>query len=196
MDMSLFEKIVVVFKNMFSSFISIEILLIILLFFGLLFLNLKGDNKYYKYYKYGSFIIFALFFVGLFIAYFKYVGKCATELIKVLLNLLYFPNIAVYFTYVLLVTVFLIYILISKKVNIIIKRITIIVTGILYLFYSNVIALIGYNNIDVFDKASVYSNDIVLSFIQISDLILLIWIIFIIGYLLFLLFRREDKEET
>ena len=196
MDMNLFEKIIVVFKNMFSSFMSIEILLIILLFFWLLFLNLKGNNKYYKYYKYGSLIVFALFFVGLFIGYFKYVGKCATELIKLLLNLLYFPNIAVYFTYVLLVTVFLIYILISKKVNIIIKRVSIVVTGILYLFYTNVIALMTYNNINISDKASVYGNDIILSFIQISDLLLLIWIIFIIGYILFLLFKKEDKEET
>ena len=196
MDMSLFEKIIVVFKNMFSSFMSIEILLIILLFFGLLFINVRENNKYYKYYKYGSLIIFALFFVGLFAGYFKYVGKCATELIKIFLNMLYFPTVALYFTYTLFVTIFLIYILISKKVNIIIKRIAIVVSGVLYLFYVNVIALITYNGINVSDKAAIYSNDTILSFIQVSNLILLIWIIFIIGYFLFLLFKREDKEET
>ena len=82
------------------------------------------------------------------------------------------------------------------QVNIIIKRIAIVVSGVLYLFYVNVIALITYNGINVSDKAAIYSNDIILSFIQVSNLILLIWIIFIIGYFLFLLFKREDKEET
>ena len=54
----------------------------------------------------------------------------------------------------------------------------------------------AYNNINISDKASVYGNDNILSFIQISDLFLLVWIIFIVGYLLFLLFKKEDKEET
>ena len=46
MNMNLFEKILTVFKYMFSSFLSIELFILCLLLFLLLVFNLKYKNKY------------------------------------------------------------------------------------------------------------------------------------------------------
>ena len=60
MDLNSFEKIVTIFKYMISSFMNIEILLIILLFFGLIFLNVKRNNLYFKI---GAIVSLIIFFI-------------------------------------------------------------------------------------------------------------------------------------
>ena len=190
MDLNSFEKIVTIFKYMISSFMNIEILLIILLFFGLIFLNVKRNNLYFKI---GAIVSLIIFFITIFIYYSSYVGECVTKFIKLLLNLFYFPPTGVYFVYMIFVFIVLIINLFYKKIDIIFRRINIVYSGVLFLFYSDAIAFILTNKNNVFDKASVYGDNILLSIIQISNLLLVIWIAFMIGYILYMVFKKEDN---
>ena len=189
MDLNSFEKIITILKYMISSFMNIEVLLIILLFFGLIFLNAKRDNLYVKI---ATILSFVILFVSIFIYYNKYIGECITKFIKLLLNLFYFPPTGIYFVYMIFVAIVLIVNILYKKIDIIFRRINIVCAGILFLLYSNAIAFILTNKIDVFDKASVYGNNILLSIIQISNLLLVIWVSFMLGYILYMVFKKED----
>ena len=120
-------------------------------------------------------------------------GECVTKFIKLLLNLFYFPPTGVYFVYMIFVFIVLIINLFYKKIDIIFRRINIVYSGVLFLFYSDAIAFILTNKINVFDKASVYGDNILLSIIQISNLLLVIWIAFMIGYILYMVFKKEDN---
>lgn len=190
MDLNSFEKIITILKYMISSFMNIEVLLIILLFFGLIFLNAKRDNLYVKI---GTVLSLVIFFVTIFIYYNKYIGECVTKFIKLLLNLFYFPPTGIYFVYMIFVALVLIVNLLYKKLDILFRRINIVCSGILFLFYSNAIAFILTNKIDVFDKAAVYGDNILLSIIQISNLLLVIWVAFMVGYILYMVFKKEDN---
>ncbi len=192
MEMTLMEKIITIFKYMISSFMSIEVLLIVLLFFGIIFLNIKRNNKYFKI---AATTCLILLFIILILFRFDYAADCIVSVIKLLLEFLYFPHTGIYMTEMIIVALLLVYNIFSKKTNTTIRKINIIVFEILYLLYANFLILIATEDIDITDKISLYADNKIISFVQISNLIFLIWLVFICGYNLYQLFKTKDKEE-
>ena len=50
--------------------------------------------------------------------------------------------------------------------------------SILYFFFMSFIALATYDGVDLLDTPTLYENDLILSLVQLSNFILVIWIIF------------------
>ena len=69
MNLSLLEKIANVFSYIFSSFLSIEMFIISLLLFCVLYINLKKDNKIVQII---SVSVYLGFVIGVFITYTSY----------------------------------------------------------------------------------------------------------------------------
>ena len=191
MFLSLIEKIGLVIKNAFSSFMGIEMFLIILLLFLFLVLNIKRNNKIVKW----SFVISVIAFMAVIIVMnFDYAIYSIDYLLKAIMKYIYFPSTVVYF---LIVVLSLVFILISNfsKMPYYKKVLDISFFSIIYFLFFNFITAIGQYKLDLADKVSLYSNNLVLSIVQISNLVFLIWIIVILFYNLYNYFKKKYDEK-
>ena len=63
-----------------------------------------------------------------------------------------------------------------------------------YFFFMAFIALAAYDSVDLVDVAILYQNETILSLVQISNLILLIWALFTGFYHLYKYFKKRCNE--
>ena len=191
MNLSLLEKLGIIFKYIFSSFLSIEMFVLSLLLFIILIVNLKKDNELVQMIAIG---IYIGFIIGILISYSTYVKTCVNSFVKAIMNYVYFPSTIVYFFIILFVTVMILYTLFSKQLTIFKKIINYAFFSILYFFFMAFIALAAYDSVDLVDVAILYQNETILSLVQISNLILLIWALFTGFYHLYKYFKIRCNE--
>ena len=132
MNLSLLEKLGIIFKYIFSSFLSIEMFVLSLLLFIILIVNLKKDNELVQMIAIG---IYIGFIIGILISYSTYVKTCVNSFVKAIMNYVYFPSTIVYFFIILFVTVMILYTLFSKQLTIFKKIINYAFFSILYFFF-------------------------------------------------------------
>lgn len=191
MNLSIFEKIGIIFKYLFSSFFSIEAFIISILFFSILVLNIKRKNIVISIISIGVYLGFVL---GIFITYTTYVKSSIDSFVKAVMNYIYFPSTIVYFFIIIFVTVMIIYTVLSKKISNLKKIINYAVFSLLYFFFISFLSLASYISIDLLDITKLYENDVILSIVQISNFILLIWFIYTGFYHLYLFYKKKyDK---
>ena len=114
MTLSLIEKIGIIFKYTFSSFLSIEMLILTLLLFCVLIYNLKRKNQLVQMLSLGVYLGFV---IGIIISYGAYVQTSVNSFVKAILNYIYFPSTVVYFFILVFVTIMILYTLFSKKIT-------------------------------------------------------------------------------
>ena len=106
MTLSLIEKIGIIFKYTFSSFLSIEMLILTLLLFCVLIYNLKRKNQLVQMLSLGVYLGFV---IGIIISYGAYVQTSVNSFVKAILNYIYFPSTVVYFFILVFVTFMILY---------------------------------------------------------------------------------------
>ena len=191
MNLSLTEKFKTIFQYMFSSFLSVEMLILSLLLFVILIVNLKRKNTIIQLIAIG---IYFGFVIGIIISYTTYVQTCVDSFVKLIMNYIYFPSTVVYFFIILFISIMIIYTLFSKKLTMFKKIFNYSFFSILYFFFMSFIALATYDGVDLLDVTKLYQNDTILSFVQISNFILLIWFLYTGFYWLFKYFHKKyDK---
>ena len=188
MDLSLFGKLGIIFKYIFSSFLSIEMFILSLLLFLILIINLKRNNTLVQMIAIGIYIGFV---VGIFISYTTYVHTCIDSFTKEIMNYIYFPSTVVYFFIIVFVTIMILITLFSKKMTMFKKIFNYLFFSILYFFFMAFIALAAYDGVDLVDTSKLYQNNTILSFVQVSNFILLIWILFTSFYHLYIHLKKK-----
>ena len=115
--------------------------------------------------------------------------------VKAIMNYIYFPSTIVYFFIMIFVTGALLYTIFSKKLWIGKRIINYAVFCILYFFFMSFLSLAAYNAFDLMDMNALYSNDTILSLVQISNLLLFVWMIFTGFYYLYQFYKKKfDKD--
>ena len=170
MELSLIEKIGVIFRYLFSSFLSIEMFIISLLLFLILICDLKKN---------------------IFISYTTYVRNSFDSFVKAIMNYIYFPSTIVYFFIMMFVAMLLLYTLFSKKLSVFKKIVNYSVFSILFFFFMSFLTLASYNSYDLMDIPTLYENDTILSLVQLSNLLLFLWILFTGFYYLYHYFKKK-----
>ena len=188
MNLSLIEKIKIIFQYMFSSFLSVEMFILSLLLFLILVVNLKRKNSIVQMIAIG---IYLGFVIGIVISYASYVQTCVDSFVKLVMNYIYFPSTVVYFFIILFISIMIIWTLFTKKLTIFKKAVNYLFFSILYFFFMSFVALATYDGVDLLDITRLYQNDAILSFVQISNFILVIWILFTAFYWLYKYFRKK-----
>lgn len=188
MNLSLMGKISLIFKYIFSSFLSIEIFMISLLLFVILILNQKKSNLVTQLV---AIAIFLGFILGIFISYTTYVKTCLDSFVKAVMSYIYFPSTIAYFFIMLFVTIMMLYTLFSSKLTTFKKIFNYSFFCFLYFLFMGFLSLSAYDMVDLLDIAVLYKNDTILSFVQISNLLLVIWLVYTGFYHLFLYFKRR-----
>lgn len=191
MNLSIIEKMKMISKYVFSSFLSVEMLIITILLFAILVINIKRKNNIIQII---SISVYLGFVIGIFISYTAYVQTCIDSFVKQIMNYIYFPSTIIYFFIMIFVTVMILYTLFSKKISIPKKIFNYFIFSILFFFFVSFLSLCSYEMLDMMDTAKLYENNVILSIVQLSNFILLIWLIITGFYNLFLYFKKKfDK---
>ena len=192
MNLSVIEKITVIFKYIISSFLSLEIFILSFLLFLVLLINHKKNNSFLQML---SISVFLGFVVGLFATYTTYVQASIDSFVKRVMNYIYFPSTIVYFFIMIFVTAMLIYTMFSQRLSDFKKIFNYAFFCILFFFFISFLSLAAIDGVDLTDITKLYENNVILSFVQISNFILLIWIIYTFFYHLLLIYKRKfDKD--
>lgn len=188
MFMSFLEKLQVIFRYTFSSFLEIELFILTLLFFILLSLNIKHKKKIINYFC----IAIVFIFIGtvMFLNN-DYTIYCIDFLLKGIMEYIYFPSTVIYFFIVLLVTLFIIFTVISSKLTLFKRVINYLCFGMIYFLFFSFIGEIIRSGVDLADKVQLYTNDLILAVVQISNFIFIGWVIYTFFWYLFRYFKRK-----
>ncbi len=191
MNLNIMEKILVVFNSFFSSFMSIEILLIGFLLFIFLILNAKKNVKLVKIFLT---FIYLVFFTFICIYYQDYVVQSVDGLLKYIMKYIYFPSLAMYFILMVFVTLGMIYTMFSIRISSFLRYLNICIFSLLHILYFQVIGLVVQNKIYFTTDVEIYKNETILSLVQISNLLLFIWILIMMFYQIYQYLRRKFDE--
>lgn len=194
MELALFSKMKIIMQMLFSSFMSIELVLFFFLLFLVLVFNIKVQNKIMSFLFFLFFVISICSFVFCFSSY---ALTCVDSLIMKIMNYYYFPSTVIYFFLFLFMVVVCIYTMFARKLKVFKKIFNYCCSVVVFLLFSMFVVLVVQNGLDMADTVSLYQNMQILSIVQVSNLILLLWIFVTFFYYLYLFFiKKFDKEKV
>ena len=190
--MSLIDKLRILVEVSKSS-IWFLVLIVLLIGYGFVLFKTRNNNKKRnrRIYMIFSIIVSAI----LLIVYRSSISHLFNYLIDNVFISLMFPNIAIYFLGIIITNVILWISLFYYQTSNTIKRINIIVYLILNYLLALIISTIDINKVDVFSESSLYHNNKVTALIELSTLIFVVWIIYLILYKIILVYVRKDYKE-
>ena len=134
------------------------------------------------------------FVIGIFVTYTSYVRTSINSFVKGIMNYIYFPSTIVYFFIMLFVSIMLIYTLFSKKLTYVKKVINYAFFSLLFFFFMSFLSLSAVDGVDLINVTKLYQNDTILSLVQISNLLLVVWFIITGFYHLYQFYKKKfDK---
>lgn len=167
------DKIEIAMNIIFSSKILVgTIIFILITLFLFVNKNISKKNMVSK-----IFLINVIALITTIFLHNEYLGNMVNEIInKVFLNI-YFPSIEMYlFVLVFMVVVFLVT-LCNFKMQKSYKNINIIAFFSLFYLFLMVLYVISTNNIDIFTASSIYTNKEVVSLLELSMLVFILWFV-------------------
>lgn len=188
--LSLADKIKVLFDVTKSSSLFI-IVIVSLLFLAYIFTTINKKNL--KSSKLTCIIIYSIILFSLLFAYRNSLSKMFDYLINNLFIVIYFPNLAIYLSAVLIANIIIWISIFKTRVTKLIKNINIIFYCIMTYILILILNIINTNNLDVFTQSSVYSNKEALALIELSSTIFVIWVLFLILYLVIRKFQKSKQ---
>lgn len=191
MNLSILDKIFSVFKTTFSSFLGIELFLLCAFFLVISILNIKQKERVVNYF---TLAIFSMFIFLLILFNLNYTGYCIDKVLKLILKYIYFPSTVVYFYMEILVVTILMITIFSNKMTDFKKIFNYVVFTLFNLLFFLFISVISYNKIDLASTVDLYSNNSILSLVQVSNVLFVMWFLFTFFYNLYRYFKRYDKK--
>lgn len=191
MDLSILDKIILILKYFTSSFLGIEVFITIAILLTFLILNIKKNNDIVKIGIPIFITVILLFISG---GFHDYARESIDAFIKMIMNYYYFPSIALYYIIILFVSIILIYTILNEKIPKIKKTFNYVLISLINLLFLGLSSYIISNGLELILDNSIYSDDLILSFIQLSNLLLLLWIIVTVFYYFYKYLKRKfDK---
>lgn len=191
MNLSIIEKIGNIFKYFTSSFLGIEMFILSLILILFLVFNIKRRNILASFIVSAVIIVMFLFVIG---GYISFAGSCLKAFIKYIIRYYYFPNIAVYFTSVFIMMIILIYTSYTKKIDDKKRLFNIIDLGIVLMNFLALISHTIFNHTKLTLDYKIYEDNLILSSIQLSSLLILIYLLVTIIYYIYKYLKKKYNE--
>lgn len=176
---TILEKLKIVFEISKSSKLFILVIL------GLIILAVVGITTTRKTRKRSKKIYAAIYLfiiIALLIMYHSSLNKMFDYMMNNLFIVIYFPNIAVYLAAILITNIILWTSIFNLRTSKIVKNINIIIYSIIHYLLALILSVITTNKLDVFSQTSLYGNKEVQALIELSSVIFITWIVFLIIY--------------
>ncbi len=191
MNISFFDKVTNIFEFMFSSYLGIELFIFVLLFLSFLIINIFVKSRIAKIV---SIILLLLPLVILFFIDSYFIISSIENFIMLVMQVIYYPSIVVYFFIVSFVFIWMSYTIISRSMTKFKKISNYIVLLFMFFCYFSFFSICYLEGISIFEKVDIYNNEILVSFIQIGNIVLMCYLLFNFFYYLFKFFKRYDKK--
>lgn len=192
--LSLLDKLSLFIDVAKDSLWSVLILIILIV---LVYIFSKTDKKTMKRNKIIYIAFSLLVLIILFICYLPSIGKIFDNMINNLFIVIYFPSLAVYFAAIIATSIILWVSLFSYKTSEIIKRLNLVIYLIINYLFALVIYTINNYKLDIFKTESIYGNKQATALIELTSIIFVVWVLFLIVYKLVLKYlRREYRPEV
>lgn len=186
-QLTIFDKVQVLFRLLFSSPIIIGIFVFSLFLMIVLFFNSRLNKKIIKYVFIGIYVIVIGF------AFFKYGSYFLTSIdsfLTLFMANIYFPTIPVYVAIMIISFIIMIITLSSNKRSRVVKIINTVFFTIIQMLFAIFIYVIESNKIDVSSNSNLYTNEQTLTLLELGIGLFIIWIVIL---LIILYFKRADK---
>lgn len=192
MEIGLVDKMKIIFDVLFSSFMSIELILLFLLLVILVCVNMKYQKRFISILVTICLILAVL---GFMIFSSSYVVTCFDSFIMKVMDYYYFPSTVVFFFLFLLAVMDFIYTMFSKKLGKGKKIFNYIFMSSIFFLFVMFVAMARVNGIDLADPVTLYQNKEILTVVQVSNFIFLLFVIVSIFYYLYLFFKKRFDQE-
>ena len=106
----------------------------------------------------------------------------------------YFPNVAIYLAALIITNIILYISIFNYKVSNLIKNINIIVYCILNYILILILNVVVSKKLDVFTQASIYQNKQAQALIELSSVIFIVWILFLIVYRIIMIYLKKEYK--
>lgn len=173
-DFSLVDKLRILMNSIVSSplFLFCSMLAIAVLIFYII--SLKSNNKINKFVFIG---IWAFLAIVLLINYNNTFFTFFDNIIDAIFNILYFPSLSEYVAILIIVNFYFFYSIFSKKLRRKSRILNFSIALIINILMIFVIDIINANNVNAYDKLSVYSNSNLLVLLELTSGIFVSWIL-------------------
>ena len=188
--MTFMDKLSILLNVSLSSklFIALFILLIII---G--FVLIKNNNDVQKNKK--IYLMITIFISALVIFTFNTsLAKMFDYMMNNLFIIVYFPNIAIYLAAIIATNVILFVSIFSNKTSKVIKNINIIVYTIINYLLVLLLFTVNKSGLDLFSQSSIYQNESATALIELTSILFIIWVVFLVLYKLILSYLSKDDE--
>lgn len=189
-DISLFERIKILFGLVFSSPFFLSLVVIFLLTTFVLVLYNRMKNKKLKYVVAVGYFAIAVLIL---IKYGPSILELSDSLVDQIFSFLYFPNIISYICMMIITTLLLIITLVNNNIKAFIKTCNIVTFVMIEILFVLSLDVITKNKIDIYTKTEIYSNATLMVLIQASTAIFGIWLLII--FINFLVDKINKKIE-
>ena len=188
---SFMDKLAIFFEVSQSSYFFIIVALILIVLGFVFYTTNKKTIKRNKmiYFTCSIFIILLLGFT-----YQDSISNMLDYLMNNLFIAIYFPNLAIYISALIITNIIVWISIFNYKTTEIIKRLNIIIFIIMHYLFALILKVISDYKLDIFSQSSIYSNEKATALIELSAIIFIVWIIFLIVYKIILIYLRKDYK--
>ena len=189
--MSFMDKLSVLLNVSLSSklFIALFILLIVI---GIVLIK-NNNNDVQKNKK--IYLVITIFISALVIFTFNTsLAKMFDYMMNNFFIIIYFPNIAIYLAAIIATNIILFVSIFSNKTSKVIKNINIIVYTLINYFLVLLLFTVNKSGLDLFSQSSIYQNESATALIELTSIVFIVWVIFLVLYKLILSYLRKGEE--
>lgn len=191
-EISLFDKI----KLLFDLIVSSPLFLILIFGFALMAVDIFVISKKSKLTKIMYLVISIIIIILLLNQYLDSFGRVLDTIAKNIVTIIYFPSVLEYIVILLVSLIILLVSSISKNTNPKIKIINLVVFAINIFIFFLILDQLSVLKVDLTNKVSIYSNEVLMSLFELSIALFSIWIIGLVLYKIIhkLTYKEEIKE--
>ena len=189
--MSFMDKLSVLLNVSLSSklFIALFILLTVI---GIVLIK-NNNNDVQKNKK--IYLVITIFISALVIFTFNTsLAKMFDYMMNNFFIIVYFPNIAIYLAAIIATNIILFVSIFSNKTSKVIKNINIIVYTLINYFLVLLLFTVNKSGLDLFSQSSIYQNESATALIELTSIVFIVWVIFLVLYKLILSYLRKGEE--
>lgn len=180
-------------SSLWKTSISAPVTIILIIFvMGIIYITSNTNKKKIQQTKkiyIGLYTIAILILLG---TSFNSISDIIENFNKNLFIAIYFPSLAVYSLAIIITNVIFLKTVFDTKINKIIKKINITVFIVIMYIFSLLVHIINKEELNVFKQESIYSNQNAHALIELTSIIFITWIMFIVIYKIY---KKDNKEQ-
>ena len=180
-------------SSLWKTSISAPVTIILIIFvIGVIYITSNTNKKKIQQTKkiyIGLYTIAILILLG---TSFNSISDIIENFNKNLFIAIYFPSLAVYSLAIIITNIIFLKTVFDTKINKIIKKINITVFIVIMYIFSLLVHIINKEELNVFKQESIYSNQNAHALIELTSIIFITWIMFIIIYKIY---KKDNKQQ-